>query len=190
MKKFLAPIAYLTSIVGVNVLFASWPELSWLWAIIVGGIFVTRDYAQKAIGHWVLPLMALAGILTWFMASPFIAIASIAAFAVAELVDWAVYSFTKKTFSQRVLYSSALSVPLDSAVFLLVAGFFSWPVFLAQIAAKMAVAWFIWARLSCKLGHDFRTVPCENQELIGWSVWCGRCSRCDKKTSYRGSLVG
>jgi queuosine precursor transporter len=188
IKKLLAPAAYLASIVGVNVLFATWPELSWLWAVIVGGIFVTRDYAQKAIGHWVLAVMALAGLLTWFMASPFIAIASLSAFAVAELVDWAVYSFTKKAFGERVLISSALSVPLDSAVFLLVAGFFSWPVFLMQIAAKMLVAGYIWARLSCKLGHDFRTVPCNNE--YSYSAWCAECSRCGAETSHRSSLVG
>lgn len=136
-------LIYLASIVGVNMLFAKWPELSWLWSFVVGTVFVTRDYAQRAMGHWVLAFMAAAAVISWFMASPFVATASVAAFAASELIDWAVYTWTKRPFRDRMLISSHLSVPVDSAVFLLVAGFFSWPVFLVQILAKLFVAWIV-----------------------------------------------
>ena len=41
--------------------------------------------------------------ISYFMANPFVATASAAAFLISELVDWAVYSFTKRPLSQRVL---------------------------------------------------------------------------------------
>ena len=44
--------------------------------------------------------------------------ASAAAFAVGELGDWAVYTFTRRPFSQRILISSLIGAPLDSIVFL------------------------------------------------------------------------
>ena len=52
------------------------------------------------------------------MATPQLAVASAAAFAVGELGDWALYTFTNRPFSQRILISSLVSAPLDSIVFL------------------------------------------------------------------------
>ena len=51
----------------------------------VGLIFVVRDYAQRAVGHWVIAAMLAAGVLSWWMADPFVALASVAAFAVSSL---------------------------------------------------------------------------------------------------------
>ncbi|MGF1461587.1 MAG: VUT family protein [Maricaulaceae bacterium] len=45
------------------------------------------------------------------------------AFAISEIVDWAVYTFTKRPLSQRILLSSAFSAPIDSTVFLFGASF-------------------------------------------------------------------
>ena len=76
-----------------------------------------------------------------------IAIASVAAFFISEIVDWAVYTYTKKPLGQRILLSSAIGTPIDSAVFLLILGFFSPLGFLLMTIAKMIAAVAIWWRL-------------------------------------------
>lgn len=120
---------YIALIAGVNWAFAIVPPMQLpggeLWspvALIVGFVFVVRDFAQRRVGHHVLWAM-LAGIgLSWWMASPQLALASAIAFAIGELADWALYTFTKKPFSQRILFSSLLGAPLDSLVFLTLIG--------------------------------------------------------------------
>lgn len=117
----------------------------WSWgSILAGAVFVARDYAQRAIGHHVLWLMVLATGLSYFMADPFVAIASAAAFAVSELADYLVYSVTKKPFYQRILLSSAVSVPVDTAVFLGILGLLSPFGLVVMIASKMIAAGVVW----------------------------------------------
>lgn len=91
-----------------------WPPVS----LVVGFVFVIRDYAQRAIGHRVLFAMFIGAGLSYYMAGPEIAFASMAAFLVGELLDWGMYTYTGRPFSQRILLSSLVSTPVDSAVFL------------------------------------------------------------------------
>ncbi len=56
------------------------------------------------------------------MATPTLALASAAAFAIGELTDWALYTFTQKPFSQRILLSSLVAAPIDSFTFLYLIG--------------------------------------------------------------------
>lgn len=140
-------LLYVLTVVLVNFAFDKVPPLTLpggdIWspvALVVGFIFVIRDYAQREIGHWVLPAMLLGGLISWGMASPTIALASVCAFLTGELLDWAVYSFTGRPFSQRVLLSSALSTPVDSFVFLSMIGMFSVSSVLLMTASKMAGA--------------------------------------------------
>ena len=98
-------------------------ELPWGWAfnpvtIVTGLVLVVRDFAQREIGHRVLFAMVVALALTVWFAGPELAIASGLAFAISELVDWALFTFTKLRLSTRVLLSSALAAPIDSAAFL------------------------------------------------------------------------
>lgn len=125
----LTVLTYIALIAGVNWLFDVTPLVELpggnLWspaALVVGFVFVVRDFAQRRAGNHILWAM-LAGIaISWFMASPQLAVASALAFAVGELADWALYTFTKKPFSQRILISSLLGAPLDSLVFLSLIG--------------------------------------------------------------------
>ncbi|HIM45034.1 MAG TPA: VUT family protein, partial [Alphaproteobacteria bacterium] len=110
-----------------------WPPV----ALVVGLIFIARDFAQRVIGHWVLAAMLVAGVLSYFLADPFVAYASVAAFAISELADWLVYSFTKRSFAQRILFSSVLATPLDTIVFLGIMGWLSAPAVLAMTASKL-----------------------------------------------------
>ena len=98
-----------------------WPPMS----LVVGFIFVARDFAQREIGHRVIIAMLIAAVLSYVMADPFVAVASLAAFLISEFADWAVYSFTGLPFRQRVLISSAVGTPLDSIVFLGIIGHLS-----------------------------------------------------------------
>ncbi len=137
-------LLYVFTVVLVNYAFTVVPLLPLpggdLWspvALIVGFIFVIRDYAQREIGHLVLPAMLLGGLISWLMASPAVALASVCAFLTGELLDWAVYSFTQRPFSQRILLSSAISTPVDSAVFLGMVGLFSFSSVLMMTLSKM-----------------------------------------------------
>ena len=75
--------------------------------IVTGLVLVVRDFAQREVGHYVLIAMAIALALTAIAAGPELALASGGAFAIAELVDWALFTFTKYKLSTRVLLSSA-----------------------------------------------------------------------------------
>jgi CBS-domain-containing membrane protein len=147
-------IAYIVSIVAVNIGFVYIPPVPLLgemfppMSLIVGLIFIARDFAQKEIGHKVLGAMAVGAILSYFMADPFVAIASVIAFAISEMVDWGVYTYTKRPLRDRILLSSALGTPVDSAVFLLILGFFSPLGFLLMTLAKMLTAVILWWRLN------------------------------------------
>ena len=117
-----------------------WPPMS----LIVGLIFVARDYAQREIGHRVIIAMLVAAALSYVMASPFVAVASLAAFLISEFADWAVYSFTKKPLHERILISSAIATPLDSAVFLAVINHLGWSGVIAMTVSKMIAALVVW----------------------------------------------
>lgn len=98
------------------------PEIAkWLFnpvTIVTGLVLVVRDFAQREVNHYVLIAMAIALILTAFAAGPELALASGGAFAISELVDWALFTFSKYKLSTRVLLSSALAAPLDTTIFL------------------------------------------------------------------------
>jgi len=124
-KYFLFTLIYIVLIPFINWSFTWAPmvELVPNWAfnpvtIVTGLVLVVRDFAQREIGHWVLLAMAVALGLTVVLAGPELAIASGVAFAISEIVDWALFTFTKIKLSSRVLLSSALAAPIDTTVFL------------------------------------------------------------------------
>ena len=149
--RFRYTIVYIVLIVAVNYGFTVVPLVALsggeLWppiSLLVGFIFVARDFAQREIGHRVILAMLVAGGLSYIMADPFIAAASVAAFLISEFADWAVYSFTGRPFAQRVLLSSALGTPLDSVVFLAMIGQFSLVGVAAMTLSKMLGAFVVW----------------------------------------------
>jgi hypothetical protein len=115
------------------------------FSLVVGLILVLRDFAQQEVGHFIfLPLMIGVAI-SFGMAPPAIAMASGIAFLFGECVDWAIYTFTKKPLSSRVLYSSFASVPVDSIIYLTganqaVPGLFTWWMLGTMMASKMVGA--------------------------------------------------
>ncbi len=142
---------YVALIVLVNWLFTvvplvdlpggeKWPPVS----IVVGFIFIVRDFAQREIGHRVILAMLIAGAISYIMADPYVAVASISAFLISEFADWAIYSFTGRPFAQRILISSAVSTPIDSAVFLGMIGHLSVVGVVVMIVSKMLGALAVW----------------------------------------------
>lgn len=147
-------IGYVAAVVVANLGFAYLPmiplpggEMFAPMSLLVGFVFVLRDFAQREIGHRVLAAMAVGVFASYLLADPFVAIASATAFAISEAVDWAVYTYTRKPLKQRILISSAISTPVDSAVFMLILGFFSWYGFAVMVASKMIGALIVWSRI-------------------------------------------
>lgn len=152
MNDFKFSAAYLAAIIGANIGFSYLPMIALPggqmlapMSFVVGAVFVLRDLAQRELGHRVLLVMGVGLLASYIMADPFVAIASAVAFAVSELADWLVYTLTKKPLAQRILISSVVGTPLDSAVFMFVAGFFSWPGLLIMTASKMVAAVAVYA---------------------------------------------
>lgn len=158
-------LIYILLIPFINWSFAQAPEIALpglaAWAfnpvtIVTGLVLVARDFAQREIGHEVLIAMAIALGLTWFTSGGELALASGAAFLISELVDWAMFTFTKYKLSTRVLLSSALAAPIDTTAFLYGASFildgqFTLPNIVTSIGGKMIGALIIWWIIRQKL---------------------------------------
>ena len=117
-------------------------------AIVTGLVLVVRDFAQRELKHWIWGAMivglALSTLTSWIT----IVVASGLAFLISETVDWAVYTFSKRPLSQRILTSSLASAPLDQLVFIglasqVVPGIFAWGTILTGIASKLLGAWIV-----------------------------------------------
>lgn len=153
---------YVLCILFVNVLFMVVPPVDLGFglfspaAIAAGVVFIARDFAQRAVGHRVLFGMALGAVLSYFLASPALAIASTLAFVVSELADWGVYTVTKRPFHQRVLISSVLAVPVDSLIFLYMVDILTPVTYIIMVAAKIvtALVYFWWSDLSASNAKD------------------------------------
>ncbi len=118
------------------------------FSLVVGLVLVFRDFAQREIGHYIFVPLLVGVAISFAMAPPEIAMASGIAFLFSEAVDWAVYSFTKKPLSQRVMISSLAGAPVDSIIYLTGAnmafpGLFSWWTLGTMIVSKLAGAYFV-----------------------------------------------
>lgn len=155
--------AYIATILATNIGFAHIHPIDLGWtlfspmAFAAGAVFVVRDFAQRAVGHWVLASMAIGCLLSYMMADPFVALASAASFAISELADWALYSFSRMAFHRRVLWSSVLSTPIDSFVFLWVIELHTFSTFAIMVACKLCTAIGIYLYAECKQTRNGRT---------------------------------
>ena len=119
-------------------------------AIVTGLVLVVRDFAQREMKHWIWGAMivglALSVLTSWIV----VVFASAAAFLISETVDWAVYTFSQRPLSQRIMVSSLASAPLDQLVFIGLAsqipgqeGIFAWGTILTGIVSKLLGAWIV-----------------------------------------------
>ena len=109
--------------------------------LMVGLALVLRDYVQEHFGtKWSIAAITLGAVLSYFLADPFIALASFVAFATSELFDFAVYTYVrKKDRALAIAASGIVGSILDSAVFLFIA-FQSLAYIEGQIIGKIAVS--------------------------------------------------
>ena len=166
-RTLLSVGAYIAFIVLVNELFTpehliegvtQWSTNTWMGTlylanVIVGFVFVLRDYAQREIGHKVLLATALAGLPVWYFAGPELAIASLTAFALSEMTDWAIYSFTKRPLQNRILISALFSVPVDTLAFQHLAGYLTPAAFVTEVLSKAVGVAAVWYLLKLRVGN-------------------------------------
>lgn len=117
-------------------------------AIVTGLVLVVRDFAQREMKHWVWAAMIIGLLLSTLTSWITVVVASGLAFLISETVDWAVYTFSNRPLSQRIMMSSLASAPLDQVVFiglasLVVPGIFAWGTVLTGIASKLLGAWVV-----------------------------------------------
>lgn len=88
--------------------------------LVVGAALVLRDVVQRCLGlHWSMAAIALGTILSALVAPPALVIASGIAFALSELVDFAVYTpLQRRRLVLAVVASSCVGLVVDSVVFL------------------------------------------------------------------------
>lgn len=137
-------IAYITSVVLINFAFSAAPHLDIIWSCWGGLVFVLRDMVQTRFGHGAIIAMLAALLLSYFTSDPTIALASATAFAVSELIDWLVFTITKRPLHDRLWISSALSIPLDTFIFFGMIDALSAPVLITALASKFAGVTAVW----------------------------------------------
>src|SRR3954454_17440990 len=144
-RQMIYLVAYIASVVAINYAFSYAPHLDLLWSCWVGLIFVLRDMVQTRYGHWSLAAMIVGGILSYWLADPFVATASVTAFAVSETVDWIVFTVTRRSLKDRLWISSALSIPVDTLLFFGILGLWDATVIGTALASKLAGVSAVWA---------------------------------------------
>ncbi|TDF78343.1 VUT family protein [Pseudomonas sp. H9] len=144
-------IAYISSVVLINYAFSSAPHLDVIWSAWGGLVFILRDMVQTRYGHGALVAMLVALVLSYVTSEPAIALASATAFAVSELIDWLVFSITKRPLHDRLWLSSALSIPIDTFIFFGMIGALTPAVVSTALASKFAGVTAVWLIMAWRL---------------------------------------
>lgn len=160
--KYKFTLAYVAAIPATNYLFSyvgvmPIPGTEYVFhplAFLVGFWLVLRDLAHRELGdRWIFAPVLVGLALSFVTSAPRIATASAIAFLVSECVDYAVYRWSGRPLGQRILLSSAASVPVDSVLFTGIAfglAAINPVTFSVMLAAKMAgaciVAAWMWRR--------------------------------------------
>lgn len=160
-------LAYVGVALLVNFTISWWPPQNFFGIqippglLLVGAVFVMRDYAQRAVGNWVVPLTLLAAVLTYFAVDHVVALASGTAFVVSETIDWAIFKITKRSMRDRILISSAVAVPFDGLIFLGMMGWLTTQLFWVHYTVKMVASILMWLWLSQRASRSNPLKPAE-----------------------------
>ncbi len=103
-----------------------------------GLCLLARDWVHDTAGRTaVLAAIACGAAASALMAGPRLALASATAFALGELIDLAVYQpIRRHGWIPAVLASNTAGAPVDTVLFLALAGFPIWPAVPGQLLAK------------------------------------------------------
>lgn len=112
----------------------------------LGLALVLRDLAREAAGRRaVVAAIAVGAVLSWWLADPALALASAAAFMVAESMDFAVYEpLRRRGLPVAMLASNAVGILADSLIFLRI-GFGNFDFLPGQLLGK---AWMTLAAVA------------------------------------------
>lgn len=121
--------------------------------LMIGVALLLRDAVHEWLGpRYAIYAIGIGAVLSYLLADPYIAIASLAAFAISELSDFAVYSKVRdRSRTLGILASGIVGSVIDSVLFLWIA-FGSLAHIDGQIIGKVAVsciaagALFVWKR--------------------------------------------
>lgn len=151
-KLLAAIVAHTATIAAANILTAQFGLVPVGFGLVAtagtyaaGAALLARDLVHRYGGAgWSLVSIALGGLLSWAMSTPELALASTVAFTLAELADLLVFTpLRRRSFAGAVVASNAVGAPIDTLVFLALAGFpITWPVVVGQLVGK-----FLWATL-------------------------------------------
>lgn len=113
--------------------------------LIIGLALVLRDLVQRRLGlNWSAGAILIGGALSWIVASPALALASLCAFLASEYADLAVYTpLQKHGLVRAVVASTLVGIVVDTVMFLYIA-FGSIEFMLAQIVGK---SWMVVATI-------------------------------------------
>ncbi len=106
-------------------------------AIAIGLTFSTRDFVQERYGKYGCWIWMLLAVVITFAFNRQLAIASVCAFMVSELSDWAIYTYSAGNIEKRLVLSNLVSTPIDSIIFVLLAFGPVWPAIWGQTIVKM-----------------------------------------------------
>lgn len=98
-----------------------WPGISAPSGVLaIGAALVLRDLVQRRLGvNWALAAIVAGAALSGFVAPPALVVASVAAFALSELADLAVFTpLQKRGLVLAVAASGAVGLVVDSVLFL------------------------------------------------------------------------
>lgn len=115
--------------------------------LVIGLALALRDAVQERMGRYaVLVCIALGALLTPFFAPPALAYASLAAFILSELLDFAVYDkLRRRALAVAVLLSGAAGAILDSVVFSYLAfGEVKWALGLIVAKTYASIVYAVW----------------------------------------------
>jgi uncharacterized PurR-regulated membrane protein YhhQ (DUF165 family) len=151
MIRPLAASGYVAVIVAANIVTnvfglipAGFGLVTAAGTVFAGLALLLRDVVQDAAGRWVaLALIAVGATLSALLSTPALAVASAAAFLISELVDLAVYTpLRARGWNLRAKAASNLiSAPIDTVVFLSLAGFgLATPIVAGQLVGKLLYA--------------------------------------------------
>lgn len=149
-RSYIATIAYIATIVVANLLFSYLPMMRMFGEMVspadalVGGVYIARDFAQREIGHRVVLAMVVGAALSYVFAAPAVATASVVAFVVGELIDWGIFTWTKRPLSDRLLLSSSISAPVDTLFFLGILHHLNLTEFVLMTLGKIVGVLMVW----------------------------------------------
>jgi len=159
--QLIATLSYIGCILFLNILLVRLPLIHSFGEqfspadVLVGIIYIVRDFAQREIKHYIIIAMLIGAGLSYVFSTPSIALASLLSFISGEMLDWLIFSFTQKPLRQRLLLSSIVSTPIDSWVFLMIANRLSLLPFIIMSTGKIAgvfILWIAWLRIQNKKG--------------------------------------